>query len=303
MKKSYGIGRNSLYLEVFLMAMPPEQKLFYNIAMVGGYYGGYASVRSLVLGSAQTGNLIGAVEMLLKANWSGLFIRVGASVLYAIGVWLTMVIRNHRPQDLKVCSVLLSFLGCCAFWFMPTKMDLVLALYPIFLCMSFQWNSFPGACGYVSSSVFSTNNFRQVVLGLTDSRYHPEGDGKRKARFFAGTLAFYHTGVAISVLGIRFFGLRSTWLCMFLLLPALYQALQERKAILEAAAMKEQAAQAASEALEAAENAPDQAVAAADMAIATAEEAMAEAAEAVLTEDTDAVSEAEVEAADNQEQA
>ena len=90
---------------------------------------------------------------------------------------------------------------------------------------------------------------------------------------------------------------------MFLLLPALYQALQERKAILEAAAMKEQAAQAASEALEAAENAPDQAVAAADMAIATAEEAMEEAAEAALTEDTDAVSEAEVEAADNQEQA
>ena len=186
---------------------------------------------------------------------------------------------------------------------MPTEMDLVLALYPIFLCMSFQWNSFPGACGYVSSSVFSTNNFRQVVLGLTDSRYHPDGDGKRKARFFAGTLAFYHTGVAIGVLGIRFFGLRSTWLCMFLLLPALYQALQERKAILEAVAMKEQAAQAASEALEAAENAPDQAVAAADMAIATAEEAMAEAAGAALTEDTDAVSEAEVEAADNQEQA
>ena len=239
----------------------------------------------------------------MKANWSGFFIRVGASVLYAIGVWMTMVIRNHRPQDLKVCSVLLSFLGCCAFWFMPTEMDLVLALYPIFLCMSFQWNSFPGACGYVSSSVFSTNNFRQVVLGLTDSRYHPEGDGKRKARFFAGTLAFYHTGVAIGVLGIRFFGLRSTWLCMFLLLPALYQALQERKAILEAVAMKEQAAQAASEALEAAENAPDQAVAVADMAIATAEEAMAEAAEAALTEDTDAVSEAEVEAADNQEQA
>ena len=131
----------------------------------------------------------------------------------------------------------------------------------------------------------------------------PDGDGKRKARFFAGTLAFYHTGVAIGVLGIRFFGLRSTWLCMFLLLPALYQALQERKAILEAVAMKEQAAQAASEALEAAENAPDQAVAAADMAIATAEEAMAEAAGAALTEDTDAVSEAEVEAADNQEQA
>ena len=114
------------------MAMTPEQKLFYNIAMVGGYFGGYASVRSLVLGSAQTGNLIGVVEMLLGANWMGFFIRVGASVLYAIGVCLTMVIRNHRPQDLKVYSVLLSLIGSGVFLMMPTKMDVILALYPSF---------------------------------------------------------------------------------------------------------------------------------------------------------------------------
>lgn len=256
------------------MAMTPEQKLFYNITMVGGYFGGYASVRSLVLGSAQTGNLIGIVEMLLGANWIGFLIRVGASVLYAIGVCLTMVIRNHRPQDLKVCSVLLSLIGSGVFLMMPTKMDVILALYPIFFCMSFQWNAFPGACGYVSSSVFSTNNFRQVVLGLTDSHYHPDGDGKRKARFFAGTLAFYHIGVAIGILGIRFFGMHSTWLCMLILLPALYQALREQKEILGTAARVEQA-----------------------------ERAAAEAADAALVEETDAVSETEVEAADNSEQA
>ena len=121
------------------MAMTPEQKLFYNIAMVGGYFGGYASVRSLVLGSAQTGNLIGIVEMLLGANWMGFFIRVGASVLYAIGVCLTMIVRNHRPQDLKVYSVLLSLIGSGVFLMMPTKMDVILALYPIFFCMSFQF--------------------------------------------------------------------------------------------------------------------------------------------------------------------
>mgnify|MGYP004712951471 FL=1 len=290
-------------LGVFLVAMTPEQKLFYNIAMVGGYFGGYASVRSLVLGSAQTGNLIGIVEMLLGANWMGFFIRVGASVLYAIGVCLTMIVRNHRPQDLKVYSVLLSLIGSGVFLMMPTKMDVILALYPIFFCMSFQWNAFPGACGYVSSSVFSTNNFRQVVLGLTDSHYHPDGDGKRKARFFAGTLVFYHTGVAIGILGIRFFGLHSTWLCMLILLPALYQALRERKAVLEAAATVEQAEHAAAEALAAAQNAPDQAVADADRAIAAAEEAVAEATDAALVEETDAMSEAEVEAADNSQQA
>ena len=141
------------------------------------------------------------------------------------------------------------------------------------------------------------------MLGLTDSRYHPDGDGKRKARFFAGTLVFYHTGVAIGILGIRFFGLHSTWLCMLILLPALYQALRERKAVLEAAATLEQAEHAAAEALAAAQNAPDQAVADADRAIAAAEEAVAEATDAALVEETDAMSEAEVEAADNSQQA
>lgn len=285
------------------MAMTPEQKLFYNVAVVGGYFGGYATVRSLVLGSAQTGNLIGIIEMLLGANWVGFFIRVGASVLYAIGTCLTMIIRNHHPQNLKVYSVLLSLIGSGVFLIMPVKMDVILALYPIFLCMSFQWNSFPGACGYVSSSVFSTNNFRQVVLGLTDSRYHPDGDGKRKAKFFAGTLAFYHIGVAIGILGIRFFGMHSTWLCMLILLPALYQALRERKTILETAAMAEQAERAAAEACAAAKKAPDRAIAHADVAIAAAEEAVAETAEAALEGEIDIVSEEKVEAADNSEQA
>ena len=65
----------------------------------------------------------------------------------------------------------------------------------------------------------------------------------------------------------------------------------------------EQAEHAAAEALAAAQNAPDQAVADADRAIAAAEEAVAEATDAALVEETDAMSEAEVEAADNSQQA
>ena len=90
---------------------------------------------------------------------------------------------------------------------------------------------------------------------------------------------------------------------MLILLPALYQALRERKEILDTAARVEQAERAAAEALLAAKNAPDRAIADADMAIAAAEEAVAEAADAALVEETDAVSEAEVEAADNSQQA
>ena len=152
------------------MAMTPEQKLFYNIAMVGGYFGGYASVRSLVLGSAQTGNLIGIVEMLLGANWMGFFIRVGASVLYAIGVCLTMIVRNHRPQDLKVYSVLLSLIGSGVFLMMPTKMDVILALYPIFFCMSFQFigqSVFVGLGRSRSAVFFSLLRKAFIVAPLT----------------------------------------------------------------------------------------------------------------------------------------
>lgn len=285
------------------MAMVPEQKLFYNIAAVGGYFGGYASVRSLVLGSAQTSNLISLVELLIGANWIGVLIRIGAAILYATGVGLTVVVRNHRPEDLKVYSALIDLIGAGLFLMLPTELDAILALYPIFFCMSFQWNAFPGACGYVSSSVFSTNNFRQVVLGLTDAHYHPKGEGKRKAAFFAGTLLFFHLGVAVAVVGIRLFGLHSTWICMLIILPALYQALRERHSILRAAAVADSGTMAATDALTAAKTAPDQTVSDADLAIAMAEEAVVAVADAVRLEATDAVAEAKVEAADRSEQA
>lgn len=212
------------------MTMTSEQKLFYTVAIVGGYYGGYATLRCGVLGSAQTANLIELVEKAVWGNGRQVLLHVGAMLLYAAAVALTVVVKNRRPKDIHLISVLIDLAAVVVLACIPQQLKGIVPLYPIFFCMAFQWNAFPGACGYTSSCIFSTNNFRQVVLGLVESHYSNRAEGRRKAKFFAGTLLSYHSGVAIAALGIRFLGFQSLWICLIFILLALVQVLQERRA-------------------------------------------------------------------------
>ena len=105
--------------------------------------------------------------------------------------------------------------------FLPEDMNPIIGLYPIFFAMAFQWNSFPGAYGYASSSIFSTNNTRQVVNALSEYFITHERKQLKKAWFFAGTLICFHIGVAFSWITHQFMGIRSIWLCA---VPLLFSA-------------------------------------------------------------------------------
>ena len=95
-------------------------------------------------------------------------------------------------------------------------MNGMLSLYPVFFIMAFQWTSFTGACGYVCSTIFSTNNLKQTVSSFC--LYWNSGDPKYKEKgtIFGLTLLAFHTGIAISyatskMLGL---GLKSSLLCV-----------------------------------------------------------------------------------------
>lgn len=215
------------------MAMTAEQRLFYTVAMVGGYYGGYATLRCGILGSAQTANLIELAIKLVGEDWHQVLLHLVAMLIYGAAVALTVVIKHRRPRDIHLISVLIDLVGLGVLACLPREWQGIVTLYPIFFCMAFQWNAFPGACGYTSSSIFSTNNFRQVVLGLTDSLCTKKPEGRKKARFFAGTLFFFHIGVVTAALGIQFLGFQSIWLCAIFLALALVQVRQERRELAE----------------------------------------------------------------------
>src|SRR5699024_8695302 len=112
--------------------------------------------------------------------------------------------------------------------FFPENMNPILAVYPVFFAMSFQWCVFKGADGYACSTIFSTNNVKQTVLSFADYFMAKEeteeerGEYLRKGKFFGTTLLCFHTGVAIAFLGLRFLGLRAVWLCLILILAEFY---------------------------------------------------------------------------------
>lgn len=98
----------------------------------------------------------------------------------------------------------------------------VLALYPFFFATAFQWNSFKGAKGFASSTLFSTNNLKQFTMAVTEVFLNKDKTHTVKAKFFGCTLLFFHVGVACSFAARTLIGPRSIFCALLPLCIALY---------------------------------------------------------------------------------
>lgn len=188
-------------------------------AVTGGYLGIYAILcRGDFLGNAQTANLIYLVHSLLGRDLVDVGLRVIAVLLYMAGIALTVYVSKKWHGNLHILSLCVTIVAIFILGLFPEEMNVVVGLFPIFFAMAVQWNSFPGAYGYVSSSIFSTNNVRQVAIALTEYTITHDKKMLHKAKFFAGTLLCFHLGVAFSIVMHHFFGVHSVWFCYIPLL-------------------------------------------------------------------------------------
>ena len=205
-----------------------EVWLHFIMAVCGGFFGGYAIFgRMAVFGSAQTANLIELVGDILGRNLTDAVLRVGALALYIGAMVIFTVMRKRTSWNLKYLVLLVNTAAVAALSIMPEKMNPVLALYPVFFAMSFQWCVFKGAEGYACSTIFSTNNLKQTVLSFTEyfltDRALAEERKKslKKARFFGETILCFHASVAAAFMGLHFMGLSAVWLVLIPLFAGL----------------------------------------------------------------------------------
>ena len=192
------------------------------MAVCGGFFGGYAIFgRMAVFGSAQTANLIEMVGDILGRDLTDASLRLGALLLYAAAMVIFAVLRKKTPLNLKYLAIAVDAAAAAAVAVMPGQMDPVLALYPVFFAMSFQWCVFKGAEGYACSTIFSTNNLKQMVLSFTEYFLAGEDEQEeraknlKKGRFFGETILFFHASVAAAYLSLRVMGLSAVWLAVF----------------------------------------------------------------------------------------
>lgn len=196
--------------------------LHYNMALFGGFLACYAvMLRADFLGNAQTSNLLYLVVALVGKDFNQFILRLFAVILYVFAAVFYVFIKKKTNYNVKYISIIINFFALIVLSVIPQEINNIVALYPIFFAMSFQWNAFPGEYGYASSTIFSTNNIRQVSVSFAE--YFIDKDKKmlHKALFFLGTIVFFHIGIVVGYFSVKAFYIRASLVNLIFLCPAL----------------------------------------------------------------------------------
>ena len=203
--------------------MDQETRTHHAMAAVGGFFGVYALLtRGGTFGSSETSNLIYLVVSGLDGTWGPALIRLGGTACYIAGIVFAVLLRRYgrRPQA-QILSISVDFAACLLLAWIPAETDPILALYPMFFATAVQWVSFSQAAGYNCATIFSTNNLRQFTEGVTEFLCTREAEQLRKLKFYGGTLACFHLGVAWGWWCTGQWGIAGIYGCLPLLAAAL----------------------------------------------------------------------------------
>lgn len=189
-----------------------EEVLHHVMCISGGFMGGYALFsRGGNFGSAQTGNLIEIILNIFGRDYKEAGLRIVACLLFIAGNVLTALVKHRFGRNvLKYYTFSILILGFIILAFIPREADIVMGLLPLFFISSVQWFTFTGTKKYNCSTIFSTNNLKQMVLGYTYYYLTKKEEDREKGRFYLISLIFFHIGVVISVALCLKFGIKAS---------------------------------------------------------------------------------------------
>ncbi len=198
-----------------------ERYTHFTMSLIGGFFGGFAIINFCdAFGNAQTANMIHTVLAIVGNDFSSVFLRVTGIIIYFLSFALSFVLSKYTRVNRKYVSLFLNLTAVFLVAFLPESRSAIVCIYPIFFAMPFQWSVFGGADGFASSTIFSSNNFRQFATALTDYFCTKDGQAWKKAKFYAQTLLSYHLGVLCSAIGTLLFSKNSIFLLILPIMTA-----------------------------------------------------------------------------------
>lgn len=193
------------------------------MALIGGFIGGYAILNHCDLfGSAQTANMISLALAVGGRQSSDWLVRILGLFIYIAGIVSTVFLpKMMKNINLKRCSICIDMAALVLVGILPESTNHFVALYPLFFATAFQWCSFKGADGFVSSSIFSTNNLRQCTASFAEYFASHDREALRKGKFFGKVLICFHLGAVLSVPICQTLGLKGSFLFLIPCVTAL----------------------------------------------------------------------------------
>ncbi|MCH5304101.1 MAG: DUF1275 domain-containing protein [Ruminococcus sp.] len=211
------------------MRIKTDNFIHYNMALAGGFFGGFAVCNlGEIFGNAQTLNLISIVYNIFFCDFEKLWLRIAAALLYFLGFMLAVLIPKIFKVRTELISILIDAAAFIILAFLPTHIPFLISLYPIFFASAFQWTAFEYIEGYSSSTIFSSNNYRQFTTSLIEYLIDKDKSRLIKTRIFGITLLCFHIGVAFACVGTILIGRFSSLLGILVLIPAAVLIIRKR---------------------------------------------------------------------------
>ncbi len=178
----------------------PQSKRDAHIHYIIAFCGGFLTIFPLVtivhsFGSSQTMNFIECIHSLLGKNWTEAALHFAGAIIYAAMIVFVTIANARKKFNVKYLALAVDVAAGFFMWKMPDNWPKTVYLYPTFVAMSFQWSSFSGSYGFAASTIFSTNNYKQMISAFTEVVCNKKREFLLKGQFYGATLIGYNLGV------------------------------------------------------------------------------------------------------------
>lgn len=154
----------------------------------GGLLGAFSIVTcDHIFANAQTSNLIGLAYALESRDFSDFFLRGLVLVLYFIGISCTVILPEYLQQrSIRWENTCLLIEAVCigSIILIPANVSPVLYMAPVFFASSLQYNTFKSCNKVAVSTLFCTNNIRQLVVSYWDYRTSKNREDSLKIKIY-----------------------------------------------------------------------------------------------------------------------
>ena len=111
-------------------------------------------------------------------NLTDAFLRLAIFILYGLAIIAPFLIGERFSSVKSYIALVIETVCVWIAGIIPSSVHPLIALFPVFILNAYQWQTFTTPECYNSSTIFSTNNYKQTVLAWM--RYHMTHDQSQK---------------------------------------------------------------------------------------------------------------------------
>lgn len=204
-----------------------ELAVYLPLAFVGGFLEIYTFLNmDGLFANSQTSNIVMFFQSICAGDKFGILYCFIPIIIYMLGIAVTEIapqkISNGGLRWPKIC-LLIEILCIIGVGFVPANINGRISALPIFFLTALQYNTFKSMQGQAVSTVFCTNNLRQVVIHLCRYKEKNNPDQLIFTSVYVFVILSFGMGVVLGFYLSNFFAVKAVWICAVIMAAVMFK--------------------------------------------------------------------------------